>query len=231
MPEGGAFIPLRELGELDASDTSLARLRSEQDVLLRDMAQNHDGGRSRTRAVRDRSPEEHHRLELRYEAVCRDIHRLEGSSRDQAAQRIADWARSRPIAAQEVMRLLPPGAIVRTIQPIGDIESNTLALAVYYADDGHTIGIVPMPMGAAAGLARSRSRRSSTSRNGTYRWSLPTTSRSYPDSRLPPKPASPNSSQTKPQRESARPRCGKACDAGPAPWCLRTSARARRPRT
>jgi hypothetical protein len=152
MPEGGAFIPLRELGELDASDTSLARLRSEQDVLLRDMAQNHDGGRSRTRAVRDRSPEEHHRLELRYEAVCRDIHRLEGSSRDQAAQRIADWARSRPIAAQEVMRLLPPGAIVRTIQPFGNIESNTLALAVYYADDGHTIGIVPMPMGAADGL-------------------------------------------------------------------------------
>lgn len=144
----GAYVPFRSGDELDER---LADLTAERAAFMTASARDGAGVRSPKRVVRARATANAQRELERYNATCREVDRLSALQHERTDQFLAAWMRTRPPAARQLMRLLPPAATVRTTQPTADLATGTLCSVVYYADDGSAIGVIRTPIGAPEG--------------------------------------------------------------------------------
>jgi hypothetical protein len=63
-----------------------------------------------------------------------------------ADRSMAVWLRARPLAAQAVLRRLPPASIVTSTLQIADLDRSTLYCVAFYADNGQQVGLLRWPI-------------------------------------------------------------------------------------
>lgn len=143
--DAGAFIPFPGADDLDEQ---LARLVAERSAFVerasarRQRPGDTTGVRSPKRTTRARAAQTVAGELERYNALLVKIDRLSALKDKRTERFVANWMRSRPQPAQEVMRRLPPVATVKTTQPVADLAPGTPCTVVYYSDDGSAVGVI-----------------------------------------------------------------------------------------